>query len=60
MGLTLMAGCANELETGYNPRRLNASSDVRRSYYAAPFAAESTPSGGDKAEGEGIHRPGEY
>jgi hypothetical protein len=35
------AGCSNKLETGYEPRRLGSSNEVRRGYYAAPFSPEA-------------------
>lgn len=34
-------GCASKLETGYEPRRLGASDDVRRGFYAQPFTPEA-------------------
>jgi hypothetical protein len=57
----ILSGCASDLETGYKPRRLSATSDVRRSYYAAPFTAEATPATTDKGSGEtGVRKPGSY
>ena len=35
------AGCSSTLETGYAPRKLGASDDVRRGYYAQPFTPEA-------------------
>jgi hypothetical protein len=35
------AGCSEKLETGYEPRRLGSSSEVRRGFYAAPFSPEA-------------------
>ena len=47
-----MIGCGTErLETGYEPRKIGDTDAVRRSYYAAPFTAESRVSkldGGDE------------
>jgi len=60
LGTTILGGCSSELETGYKPRLLNASSTDRRAYYAAPFTAEATPSSADKSAGEGVHKPGQY
>ena len=40
MGLAA-AGCSSTLETGYMPRKLGASDDVRRGYYAQPFTPEA-------------------
>ena len=34
-------GCRSKLETGYDPRRLGASSAERRAFYAPPFTAEA-------------------
>jgi hypothetical protein len=41
IGLLLAMGCANKLETGYVPRKLNANSAERRAYYAPAFSPES-------------------
>lgn len=41
-GLAVLAtGCAAKLETGYVPRKLNASDAERRGFYAAPFTPEA-------------------
>ena len=55
VGLVALSGCGSErLETGYEPRKLGDSNAVRRSYYAAPFTAESRVSkldgGNDRME----------
>jgi hypothetical protein len=34
-------GCAEKLETGYDPRRLGASNEARRGFYAQPFSPEA-------------------
>jgi len=34
-------GCASKLETGYKPRLLGSSAEVRRGYYAQPFTVEA-------------------
>jgi hypothetical protein len=39
--LIALAGCSSTLETGYEPRKLGASEDVRRGYYARPFTPEA-------------------
>ena len=39
--LLLVAGCSEKLETGYDPRKLGSSSEVRRGFYAAPFSPEA-------------------
>ncbi len=38
-----LAGCQPTLETGYEPRSLNASAADRRSYYAPAFSPEAHP-----------------
>jgi hypothetical protein len=37
----LFFGCANKLDTGYVPRKLNANATERRAYYAPAFSPES-------------------
>ena len=44
LAIFLVGGCESELETGYKPRALNASSTDRRAYYAPPFTPEATSS----------------
>lgn len=39
--LFFLAGCKATLETGYQPRPLNANEDARRAYYAPPFSPEA-------------------
>ena len=34
-------GCSEKLETGYDPRRLGASNETRRGFYAQPFSPEA-------------------
>jgi hypothetical protein len=34
-------GCSSKLETGYKPRMLGSSEEVRRGYYAEPFTPEA-------------------
>ena len=41
LGLFVVGGCANTLETGYKPKPLGASAAMRRSYYASPFSPEA-------------------
>jgi hypothetical protein len=36
-----LAGCSEKLETGYDPRRLGASNEARRGFYAQPFSLEA-------------------
>lgn len=53
-------GCHEELETGYKPRTLNASSTDRRAYYAPAFTPEATPDDNKGATNPGFHKPTEY
>jgi len=39
--LLVAAGCADKLETGYQPRALNATESERRSFYAPDYTPES-------------------
>lgn len=45
-----IGACANKLETGYVPVKLNASPQQRRAFYAPPFSPEarSVPSREDE------------
>ena len=36
-----LCGCSSTLETGYQPRKLGASDEMRRGYYAQPFTPEA-------------------
>jgi hypothetical protein len=36
-----LGGCSSKLETGYEPRKLGASDETRRGYYAQPFTPEA-------------------
>jgi len=38
---SMLGGCSKRLETGYEPRKLNASAEKRRAFYAAPFTEAS-------------------
>jgi len=39
--LAFVAGCSEQLETGYNPRPLDASDITRRGFYASPYTREA-------------------
>ena len=39
--LAALAGCSSKLETGYEPRKLGASDEARRGFYAQPFTPEA-------------------
>jgi hypothetical protein len=63
-GLTGAGGCASKLETGYEPRKLGSSTEVRRGYYAQPFTPEAKAAkdyeqdfGAAGATGAGSARP---
>jgi hypothetical protein len=55
--LALAAGCSNQLETGYKPQSLGASSSLRRSYYAGPFTPESQAAQEDRDTEINARRP---
>lgn len=58
--LPLAGGCADKLETGYEPQRLSATVGQRRAYYAPPFSPESQVPDEDKSADvrSGRHAPG--
>ncbi len=39
--LPVLAGCRDTLETGYVPRKLNATEPERRAYYASKYSPEA-------------------
>jgi hypothetical protein len=39
--LTGLTGCSSKLDTGYEPRKLGASDETRRGFYAQPFTPEA-------------------
>jgi hypothetical protein len=41
ISLCAVVGCSEKLETGYDPRKIGSSSEVRRGFYAAPFSPEA-------------------
>jgi hypothetical protein len=55
--LALAAGCSNQLETGYKPQSLGASSSLRRSYYASPFTPEAQGAQEDRDTEINARRP---
>ncbi|MGH7214183.1 MAG: hypothetical protein ACREIT_05415 [Tepidisphaeraceae bacterium] len=57
VGLSLSVGCASKLETGYQPRRLGASENVRRAYYASPFTPEANAAALDREQELEARRP---
>jgi hypothetical protein len=38
---SVVVGCSEKLETGWEPRRLDATPAERRAYYASPFTPEA-------------------
>lgn len=40
----LVGGCSSTLETGYMPRKLGSSEEVRRGFYAEKFSPEEQAS----------------
>jgi hypothetical protein len=55
--LAAAAGCSSQLETGYKPTSLGASSSLRRSYYASPFTPEAQVSNEDRDSEIEARRP---
>lgn len=41
LGLLSVVGCADKLETGYEPKKLGVTPAARRAYYATPFSPEA-------------------
>ena len=58
--LMLLAGCSTKLETGYVPRKLGASDNVRRGYYATPFTPEANAAAQDRESEFEARRPTRY
>lgn len=60
IALLLLAGCSNELETGYKPKSLGVTNDERRGYYAPAFSPQSQGTGDPGAPPAKIQRPEGY
>lgn len=61
LGVFLMlAGCSNKTETGYEPRKLGASENVQRGYYAQPFSPQSRAAEQEQQTEMSNRRPGEW
>ena len=56
------AGCSDRLETGYEPRALNATPTERRGYYAPPFTPEAAAAQQNRGDDDlrSIRRPTMY
>jgi hypothetical protein len=52
-----VAGCSSKLETGYEPRKLGASDETRRGFYAQPFSPEAKAAKQYEQEFGDVHRP---
>ncbi len=52
-----LAGCESELETGYKPRKIGASSAERRGFYASPFTPEAKAAGLEREQELDARRP---
>ncbi|HWE02118.1 MAG TPA: hypothetical protein VG326_06870 [Tepidisphaeraceae bacterium] len=48
---SFIGGCGVTMEDGYKPHSLDASADMRRSYYASPFTDNANAAGGDHDSG---------
>ncbi len=55
-----LAGCSDELATGYKPQKLGATDEERRAYYAPPFSPEAAAAKEGKANQSKIRRPSGY
>jgi len=61
LGLLFSGGCGTaKLATGYQPRPLGASDNLRRSYYAAPFTAQARSPETERQEEMESRRPRAY
>jgi hypothetical protein len=56
--LAAVAGCNTKLESGYTPRKLNASPAERRGYYAEAFSPEARLAAEERQEEFEARRPG--
>ena len=57
LALAALAGCGNELETGYKPKPLGTSAVVRRGYYASPFSPEAKAAASSRDQELEARRP---
>ena len=56
---SLAVGCgSSKLETGYQPRPLNASDAERRAYYSGKYTKEAVKADQERAEDFRARRPG--
>jgi hypothetical protein len=55
--LACVVGCSETLETGYQPRALNASDVTRRGYYASPYTREAKAAELERDRGNEAPRP---
>ncbi len=61
IALGAACGCQSNLEDGYKPRALNASTAQRRAYYASPFTPEAAAAEQEHPNDSGkIRTPGTY
>jgi hypothetical protein len=58
--LILACGCGSELDDGYKPRPLSASTAQRRGFYATPFTPEANAAQQEHQEEFKSRRPGAY
>ncbi len=55
--LTIVVGCSNKLETGYEPRTIGSNETERRGYYAAPFSKEAREARQEAGDNTDARRP---
>jgi len=56
--LAAVAGCQTKLESGYSPRKLNASPAERRGFYAEAFSPEARLAAEEREDEFNARRPG--
>jgi hypothetical protein len=57
IAIICLAGCSSKLETGYEPRKLGASDETRRGFYAQPFTPEAAKAKAYDQDFGDVHRP---
>ncbi len=57
LGLAMITGCSDKLETGYTPQHLDMTMAQRRALYSVPYSQEANDAGKESAQGSEYHRP---
>ena len=58
--ITLLAGCATGLESGYKPTKIGVTPEERRAYYAPQFSPEAQASQQGRENAAKARRPVNY